>query len=78
MKERLIQLWHHWKEISECIGDFQARLLLTIFYFTVLVPAGIVSGLAGDPLKIHSQPKTSGWISRRTPDLTLRQERRQF
>jgi hypothetical protein len=78
MKERLSQLWQHWREISECIGDFQARLLLTIFYFTVLVPSGIVSALAGDPLEIYSRPKKSGWIQRQTPDLALRQERRQF
>lgn len=78
MKKKLKQLWHHWKEISEYIGDFQARWLLTVFYFTILLPSGIVVGWTGDPLNIHSRPKQSGWIKRKTTDLTLRQGRRQF
>jgi hypothetical protein len=78
MKGRLKQLWHDWKEIAECIGEFQSRWLLTVFYFTLLAPFGLLLRFASDPLEIYSKPKQSGWISRRTTDVAIRQGRRQY
>jgi len=74
----LKQLWLNWKEVAEYAGDFQARWLLTVFYFVVLLPFGLVVSLLSDPLAIHSNPSKSGWVKRKTTDLTLRQGRRQF
>jgi len=34
----LKRLWQGWKRVGKKIGDFQARLLLTIFYFVILAP----------------------------------------
>ena len=36
-------LWERWKILAEKIGNFQARAILTLFYFTIfLIPALIV------------------------------------
>lgn len=75
---KLKQLWHNWNEIAVHIGDFQARWLLTVFYFIILLPAGLILSLGGDPLQIHCKPKQSGWIKRKTTDVTLKQGRRQY
>jgi len=34
----LKQLWDKWKIIARKIGDFQARLILGVFYFVLLTP----------------------------------------
>ena len=40
------QLWERWKRIARKIGDFQARALMTLFYFLILGPTGHSAPLA--------------------------------
>jgi hypothetical protein len=48
----LRRAWQAWKRIGKKIGDFQARVLLTIFYFVILAPFGF--GMrAADPLGLR-------------------------
>jgi hypothetical protein len=74
----LRRAWHAWKRIGRRIGDFQARLLLSAFYFTVIAPFGLAVGLAGDPLAI--KPATPrGWRPRTVaPGTPLERALRQF
>lgn len=39
----LEKLWNKWKALGNKIFLFQARLLLTIFYFLIIYPIGILS-----------------------------------
>jgi hypothetical protein len=78
VRKLLVNLWHGWKEIAGYIGDFQARALLTIFYFTVLAPFAMLSRLLGDPLHIRRWPGESGWAPRKASEADLRGARRQF
>ena len=66
MKSRLQRVWMAWKELAGTIGDFQARALLTAFYFTLLVPFTLIARLQGDPLQPNPRrsPRASGWIKR--------------
>ena len=50
------KLWAGWKRFGEIIGNFLARIVLTIFYFTVFVPFAIGVRLLSDPLKIKELP----------------------
>ena len=53
-------LWEWWKRVARKIGDFQARIILTIFYFIVLGPFALGIRLGSDPLAIKaSTPR--GW-----------------
>ncbi|MGQ0792575.1 MAG: hypothetical protein ACT4NX_00600 [Deltaproteobacteria bacterium] len=56
-------LWEWWKPLARKIGDFQARVILTVFYFVFLSPFALIVRFATDPLAI--KPKTPrGWLLR--------------
>ena len=78
MRALLRRVWHYWAEAANYIGDFQARLLLTLFYFTVLMPYGLIVRLFGDPLHITRRPAVSGWIRREARNIDWHTARRQF
>jgi hypothetical protein len=70
-------VWEGWKRLARRIGDVQARVLLTAFYFTVLAPFALVLRWRGDPLAIRPGAPT-GWRRREEPAGTpLEQARRQ-
>lgn len=50
--ETLKRLWETWKKIAHKIGTFQGKLLLTIFYFTILAPFGLFVKIFQDPLHL--------------------------
>ncbi|PYN94142.1 MAG: hypothetical protein DMD91_28640 [Candidatus Rokuibacteriota bacterium] len=62
----LRRLWQGWKRIAHKIGDFQARVLLTIFYFVIVAPFGLKA----------KTPR--GWRQRASGAVALEQARRQF
>jgi hypothetical protein len=78
VKGLVAKLWHGWKEIAGYIGDFQARVLLTVFYFTVLLPFGLLVRLFGDPLLVRRGPAKSGWVPRKNCETDLSKAKRQF
>ena len=60
------RLWHGWKRVGKKIGDVQARVLLTVFYFVVVAPFAVGITLLGDPLAL--KPRTPrGWRPRAAP-----------
>ncbi|HEY84660.1 MAG TPA: hypothetical protein G4N96_06070 [Chloroflexi bacterium] len=69
--------WQNWKAFGQFLGDWLARVLLTIFYFTVFLPFGIGVRLFSDPLAIKTRPDKL-WRPRPTGDKTLEDLQRQF
>ena len=59
------------------LGNFQARVLLTVFYFLVVGPVGLFLRWKNDPLKLRHQESATYWLDRETRDLTLDDARRQ-
>jgi len=54
------KLWERWKQVARKIGDFQARVLMTLFYFLILGPVAMVIRWQSDPLAIKvTTPR--GW-----------------
>ena len=71
------RLWQSWKRIAYKIGDAQARILLTVFYFLIVAPFAVAIRLFADPLSL--KPRTAkGWRPRPTGPTGLEQARRQF
>ena len=70
--------WSKWKALSRKAAELQARIILTIFYFTLAAPFGFARSRFGDPLRMKSSQPASGWLERRTRDRTLEDARRQF
>lgn len=55
-------LWETWKHVAHAIGDFQARVLLTVIYALLVLPLGLLVRLFADPLRIKHQP--TAWTER--------------
>lgn len=82
MMKIITKIWHTWKQVGQFMGDFVARIVLTIFYFTLFLPFGLAVRLFSDPLAIK-QPRqsvifgdTSGWGECTTTNLSIDNARR--
>ena len=62
-------LWEGWKKLARHIGNFQARVVLTVFYILLVAPIGFIIRLASDPLRTKAQGD-SFWIARENPELS--------
>ena len=71
-------IWNKWKVIGQKIGDVQARILLSVFYFAVLGPFAVLFTILPQRLR----PRRDGakrWLKRPTIDGDpLELARRQF
>jgi len=47
--------WKRFNLVALVIGDVQGRIIITAFYFTILLPFGIASRLLTDPLRQRDQ-----------------------
>ncbi len=70
--------WSRWRELSQKAADVQARVLLTVFYYTVMLPFGMVFGLMKDPLRIKTRPTGSYWVERKPTSEALADAKRQY
>lgn len=51
MREFFKRLWQGWKRIAHKIGRFQTLVILTIVYFIIISPFGLIGRMFGwDPL----------------------------
>jgi hypothetical protein len=57
----LKRAWQGWKKIAHKIGNFQARVLLTVFYGVLVLPFGLAARFFSDPLRIKKKP--TQWLS---------------
>ena len=64
-----VKLWEGWKRFGKKLADFQARLLLSIVYFTIILPFGFAVRLLADPLAIKPG-RPHGWIDRAPETVT--------
>jgi cell division protein FtsW (lipid II flippase) len=65
-----------WKTFAHKIANFQARLILSLFYFIVVTPFAYRVKIFSDPLQLK---RFSGWLSRdRTDADPLAIARRQY
>jgi hypothetical protein len=54
-------IWKVWPNLGHEIGNFQARLLLTIIYGIFVFPFGMIVRLWADPLRIKKSP--THWLN---------------
>lgn len=71
----LKRIWSVWKKIGAAIGDFLARIVLSILYFTLVLPFGLITRLARDPLDLDPDRPTH-WHDRSTNDHTIEDGRK--
>jgi hypothetical protein len=68
--------WKKWRAFGQMMGDFVARIFMTVFYFTVAIPFGVGVRLFKDPL--HLKSRQAGWLEREQPEETIESARRLF
>jgi hypothetical protein len=73
----LRKFWERWKAFGQFLGNLVARVVLSLFYFTVFVPFGLGVRMLSDPLQIKTRPN-SLWRPRSNADQTLDEVGRQF
>lgn len=69
--------WERWKRFALEMGNVQSRLLAGFFYFTVVVPFGLIARLTGDPLQLRAPAGVSVWQPKEAPDRNVEAARRQ-
>ena len=73
---RTMLVWRLWwanvKRIMRVIGDFQARIILSIFYAVLILPMGLLLRPFFDPLHLRRPAElASYWMPREPLDETL-------
>ena len=69
-------VWKKWRAFGQIMGDFVARIFMTVFYFTVAVPFGIGVRWLKDPLRLKS--KEVAWLKREEREETIETARRLY
>ena len=65
MASRARRLWEGWKRFAERIAEVQAQVLLTAFYFLVVLPTAFLLRALADPLALERQRgSASRWVPR--------------
>lgn len=75
--DALQKFWKAWQRFGKFIGNIVGRVILSIFYFTVLLPFGLGATLFGDLLGLKKK-STANWETRESPPATLEEAQRQF
>ena len=67
------KIWERWKIIARKIGDFNARLILTLFYFIIITPFAFILKTFTDPLQLKNK-NHKGWQENPRPSLNSIEE----
>ncbi len=64
-----------WKKIGHAIGNFQARVLLTLIYYVLVLPFGLAVRVFSDSM--HMKKRPDKWFDHPAIPNTLEEARRQ-
>lgn len=68
-----------WMRFAAALGHVNSRVLLTLVYYLVVTPYGVVTRLVGrDPLRRRGAPGESHWVERKTTRQSPEQFERLF
>ena len=74
-------IYHFWIGFSVVLGYFVSRILLTIIFFLVMTPTGLIMRLTGkDPMDRKMDPAAETYWIKRTPepDTSIERYEKQF
>jgi hypothetical protein len=78
IRDLAARLWERWTVIAHIIGNFQARVLLTAFYFLIAPPFALIVKVFKDPLGLRPPAGKGYWLERAGMDPAAEAGRRQF
>ncbi|HSW96809.1 MAG TPA: hypothetical protein VLF89_03210 [Candidatus Saccharimonadales bacterium] len=71
-------IWKYWRKFGKKIGNFQALIIFTLFYFFVLWMIGFFVRFFSDPLNLKKIKKNSNFTLWDHPKETLEQAKQPF
>lgn len=75
----LKKLWQGWKDFSKRMGEFQSRIVLSLFFFILVSPFALAVKAFSDPLGIKKyRGDDSYWLLKIKTEVDLEGFRRQF
>ncbi len=74
----LRKLWQSWGNFSKRAGNFQSRIVLSLFFFILVSPFALAVKMFSDPLGIRYRSTESHWLLKMGTEISLGQFRRQF
>ena len=75
MKKLLDVFWQKWKKIALLIGKAQTAIILSIIYYLVITPFGILAQIIR---LITQQPSASYWLKRKKDPTRLKDFYKQY
>lgn len=75
LKDTARLTWERFTIIAGIVGDVQGQVFATLFYFTILVPFGLIARLTGDPLR--QRHPDQAWLPKEPIDQRLEGAKRQ-
>jgi len=69
------KLWEGWKKFGHALGNFQARVLLTVIYSILILPFGLLVRLFSDSL--HTKKRPEKWFDHPPMPNDMNEARRQ-
>ena len=72
----VIKLWAGWLRVSKIIGNFQAQVILSIFYLLILLPLGLIFRFINNPIRV--KVKSTNFVAWEHPSEDLDQARKQY
>ena len=70
-------LWEKWLPIAQAVGNFQAQLIMTLFYFVIILPLGVSYRFFADPFRLRKKIK-SNFESWEHPKQSLEESKKQY
>ena len=64
--------------VPKAIGDFQARLILSVFYFIIVGPFALILRWAADPLSLKKGAQQTWRVKTESKDPPLKRAMNQF
>jgi hypothetical protein len=79
LKKKIAWAWRKWLPIAHVIGNFQAQVILSAFYFLMFLPLGVIMRLL-DPLKtrLYKSKARSSFEKWTFPRETIKSSRKPF
>ena len=65
-------MWTRFKIVASIIGDVQSRIIATLFYYTILIPFGLIARYSAGQRVLQNTAST-GWLDRSPipPDIEI-------
>lgn len=67
-----------WMRLAECIGTTNARIILTILYFSMVAPFALFLRMRADSLRLKQRKRATYWIPRPRREASFEEMMRQF